>query len=70
MPTAMLFSTTTTSLAPASALRSASTGNGRNETMTTRPMRMPSSRISSMVSLMVPQTEPIATTSMSASSAR
>ena len=45
-------------------------GNGRNDTRVTRPMRNPSARISSIVSLMVPLTEPMATTSISASSAR
>ena len=56
-------------LAPTRTLRNCSTGNGRNATSVTRPIRNPSARISSIVSLMVPLTEPMAMTSISASSA-
>ena len=69
MPTEKLFSITTTCFRPASSARNAWVGNGRNDTMVTSPMLNPSARISSMVSLIVPLIEPMATTSMSASSA-
>ena len=44
-------------------------GNGRNATRVTRPIAMPSARISSIASLIVPFIEPIATTTISASPA-
>ena len=49
-------------LAPTRTSRSIWVGKGRNDTSVTRP-RKPSARISSMVSLIVPLTDPMATTS-------
>ena len=62
------FSTTTTRRAPASASRTALAGNGRNDVIPTTPIRSPASRRASTASLMVPSTEPRATTTVSASS--
>ena len=69
-PTLKAFSTTTTSRALPSALRTASIGKGRNEVMPSAPMRSPASRCSSTTSLIVPSTEPMATTTTSASALR
>ena len=65
---AMLFSSTTMRFAPASASRTAAMGQGRKQVMPSTPICWPCSRISSTVSLIVPSTEPSATTMASASS--
>ena len=54
---------------PRQRLPQRSAGNGRKATRVTRPIATPSARISSITSLIVPLTEPIATTRISASSA-
>ncbi len=60
-----------TLLAPASAARTASNGNGRNEMIPSTPIFIPCpSRSSSTTSLIVPCTEPSAITTVSASSSR
>ena len=69
-PTARLFSITTTRLARASALRTAASGQGRKQVTPSTPIFAPPRRISSTVSLIVPSTEPSATTTVSASSVR
>ena len=68
--TYQLYSSTTTRAACCSAVRSAFSGNGRNEQMDTEPTRMPRRRIASTASCTVPLTEPSATTMVSASSVR
>ena len=70
MPTAKHFSITTMRLACAVASRIADTGNGRNEVIPSTPIFTPAARISSTVSLIVPSTEPSATTLVLASSSR
>ena len=69
-PALMAFSTTTTRRAPLSAFRTASMGNGRNEVMPSAPIRCPAARCMSMTSLIVPSTDPMATTTTSASALR
>ena len=70
MPTASDFSITTRRLACDSTSCSSSLGKGRKEQIDAAPMAWPASRNSSMTSLMVPFTEPSATTMVFASSAR
>ena len=66
IPTSTARSMTTTSRARAKACSSASAGNGRKAISVTRPMAIPSARISSITSLIVPLIEPMATTSVAA----
>ena len=69
-PTPKAFSRTMTLFALPSAWRIAAVGHGRKQVMPSTPNRWPLSRSSSTVSLMVPSTEPRATTIVSASSVR
>ena len=69
-PTLMAFSTTTTCRASLSAFRTASIGKGRKEVMPSAPIRCPAARCVSTTSLIVPSTEPMATTTTSASALR
>ena len=69
-PTLKAFSTTTTCRALRRASRTASIGKGRNEVMPRAPIRCPAARCASTTSLIVPSTEPMATTTTSASALR
>ncbi len=69
-PTLKAFSTTTTLRAPLRASQTASIGKGRNDVMPSAPMRRPALRWVSTMSLIVPSTEPMATTTTSASALR
>ena len=69
-PTLKAFSTTTTWRASLRASRTESIGKGRNDATPSAPMRTPASRSASTTSLIVPRTEPMATTTTSASALR
>ncbi len=69
-PTLKARSTTTTLLAPERASRTACRGKGRKAVIPTTPTRSPASRRASTASLMVPSTDPSATTTVSAPSVR
>jgi len=69
-PTEKARSSTITRSASSRASRTASIGKGRNEVSPTTPIAAPSSRISSIVSLSVPSTEPMARTTVRAPSQR
>src|ERR1019366_4721585 len=70
IPRARFFSTTMTRRAPRSASRTAAAGNGRNVHRSSAPMGTPPARIASTTTSIVPFTDPIATTIVSAPSVR